>query len=205
VSVTEDTRSRHLDVIEQWFAAFNAHDIDALCALVDPEVEFVPLDRAVTAPPGTTYHGHDGLRTLMEGSFRRFPRVRVDHGTPQLSGNRVTVAIDFVLDDGLGPPQVRAAVSHYLVADGLIRRISAEDPDRAHVPGERVRAATLSPREREVLSRLADGRTIPEIADELVLSPLTIRTHVRNAKDKLQARTTAHAVAIAVDKKVLDV
>ena len=73
------------------------------------------------------------------------------------------------------------------------------------MPGERVRAATLSPREREVLSRLADGRTIPEIAAELVLSPLTIRTHVRNAKDKLQARTTAHAVAIAVDKKVLDV
>jgi hypothetical protein len=27
---------------------------------------------------------------------------------------------------------------------------------------------------------------------------------VRNAKDKLQARTTAHAVAIALDEKVLD-
>jgi DNA-binding CsgD family transcriptional regulator len=30
-----------------------------------------------------------------------------------------------------------------------------------------------------------------------------VRTHVRNAKDKLRARTTAHAVAIALDEDVL--
>jgi DNA-binding CsgD family transcriptional regulator len=55
------------------------------------------------------------------------------------------------------------------------------------------------------LSMLASGRTVAEIAEELVLSPFTVRTHVRNAKDKLQARTTPHAIAIALDEKVLDV
>jgi DNA-binding CsgD family transcriptional regulator len=55
-----------------------------------------------------------------------------------------------------------------------------------------------------VLALLAGGQTVQEIAEELSLSPLTIRTHVRNAKDKLSAKTTAHAVAIALDEDALN-
>lgn len=61
-------------------------------------------------------------------------------------------------------------------------------------PPERV----LSVREREVLARLAEGRSIEEIADELVLSTETIRTHVRNAMGKLGTRTRAHAIVVAL-------
>jgi DNA-binding NarL/FixJ family response regulator len=56
----------------------------------------------------------------------------------------------------------------------------------------------LTVREREVLGRLADGRSIEEIAAELVLSPETIRTHVRNAMGKLETRTRAHAIVVAL-------
>jgi DNA-binding NarL/FixJ family response regulator len=56
----------------------------------------------------------------------------------------------------------------------------------------------LSPRERAVLRELALGHTIDEIAESLVLSHETIRTHVRNARAKLGARTGAEAVAIAL-------
>jgi DNA-binding CsgD family transcriptional regulator/ketosteroid isomerase-like protein len=201
-----DSPAAHVSLLQRWFDAYNAHDMDALCALTDPAVEVVPLDGAATAPPGTTYHGHEGLRTLFAAGFERFPQLRLRHGPPEFTGERATVELQFVLDDGVTPPQIRAAVGLYRFADGRIRRMSAHSRqrNRLHVD-DRGRAATLSPREREVLSRLAEGRTIPEIADELVLSPLTIRTHVRNAKDKLRARTTAHAVAIALDEKVLDV
>lgn len=201
----EDSRRRHIAVLEQWFAAFNAHDVEALCALSDPAIEFIPLRNAVTFPPGTSYHGRDGIRTALEAVFERFPHARIDHGQPQITGNRATVELEFVLDDGTEAPSVRAAIGHYRLGDGLIRGIRAEDPERTRAPQRRGRAWALSPREREVLTRLAEGRTVPEIAEELVLSPLTIRTHVRNAKDKLSARTTAHAVAIAVDEKALDV
>ena len=60
------------------------------------------------------------------------------------------------------------------------------------------RIGVLSPREREVLDLLAQGLTGEEVAMRLSLSPETIRTHVRNAMDKLEAHTRVHAVAIAL-------
>ena len=60
------------------------------------------------------------------------------------------------------------------------------------------RIGVLSPREREVLDLLAKGLTGEEAATQLSLSPETIRTHVRNAMDKLEAHTRVHAVAIAL-------
>jgi DNA-binding NarL/FixJ family response regulator len=60
------------------------------------------------------------------------------------------------------------------------------------------RIGLLSPREREVLDLLAQGLTGEEVATRLTLSPETVRTHVRNAMDKLEAHTRVHAVAIAL-------
>jgi DNA-binding NarL/FixJ family response regulator len=60
------------------------------------------------------------------------------------------------------------------------------------------RVGVLSPREREVLDLLARGLNGEEVAKQLVLSPETVRTHVRNAMEKLEANTRVHAVAIAV-------
>ena len=58
------------------------------------------------------------------------------------------------------------------------------------------RLARLSPREREVLSLLADGYRGPEIAQRLFLSLETVRTHVRNGATKLEARTRVQAAAM---------
>jgi PAS domain S-box-containing protein len=55
----------------------------------------------------------------------------------------------------------------------------------------------LSRREREVMQKLAEGQKGTAIASELFISPETVRTHVRNAMDKLGARTRAHAIALA--------
>jgi DNA-binding NarL/FixJ family response regulator len=60
------------------------------------------------------------------------------------------------------------------------------------------RIGILSPREREVLDLLAKGLNGEEVAERLVLSPETVRTHVRNAMEKLEANTRVHAVAIAL-------
>lgn len=56
----------------------------------------------------------------------------------------------------------------------------------------------LSPREREVVELVARGQSGLEIADELGLSPETVRTHVDNAKTKFDARNRAQLVAMAL-------
>jgi DNA-binding NarL/FixJ family response regulator len=61
-----------------------------------------------------------------------------------------------------------------------------------------VPAQVLTNREREILALLARGMTGEQAAAELFLSPETVRTHVRNAMRKLDARTRVHAVALAL-------
>jgi PAS domain S-box-containing protein len=65
-------------------------------------------------------------------------------------------------------------------------------------------ASTLTPREREVIRLVAQGATTGQIADELYLSPATIRSHVRNAMVKTEARTRAHLVALVLGDRFLD-
>jgi DNA-binding NarL/FixJ family response regulator len=60
---------------------------------------------------------------------------------------------------------------------------------------------TISGRESEILSMLARGLTGEEIARRLVLSPETVRTHIRNAMEKLGAKTRTEAVVKALERE----
>ena len=75
------------------------------------------------------------------------------------------------------------------------RAASANGRERVHRGAGR---AALTPREREVVELLAMGLSGARIADELFISPQTVRTHVRNAMETLGARTRAHLIAIAL-------
>lgn len=53
----------------------------------------------------------------------------------------------------------------------------------------------LTPREIEILERIADGATNADAAAALGISPRTVQTHVANAFQKLGVRTRAAAIA----------
>ncbi|MFD0020732.1 response regulator [Streptomyces sp. NPDC058382] len=55
----------------------------------------------------------------------------------------------------------------------------------------------LTAREREVMGLAAEGKSNTEIAQDLTLSPLTVRTHIHRAMTKLGARDRAQLVVIA--------
>lgn len=61
-------------------------------------------------------------------------------------------------------------------------------------------AKVLSPRETEILELIATGLTGEQVAERLVLSPETVRTHVRNATGKLGAKTRTEAVVRALER-----
>ena len=61
------------------------------------------------------------------------------------------------------------------------------------------RLGDLTERETEILGWVATGRSNQEIADELVVSPDTVRTHVSRAMVKLHARDRAQLVVYAIE------
>jgi len=81
-------------------------------------------------------------------------------------------------------------VGAYLAERGQGRR--ALQPTRAR------RAGQLTRREQESLRLVALGMTTTAAAEQLGISPETVRTHVRNAMNKLGARTRAQAIAVAM-------
>ena len=60
----------------------------------------------------------------------------------------------------------------------------------------------LTPREIEVLRLVAQGRSNREIADELVISEVTVRTHVSNILNKLHLASRTQAALWALRRGV---
>ena len=67
-------------------------------------------------------------------------------------------------------------------------------------PATGTHGCTSSRREREILGLLSKGLSGEEAAKQLFLSSETVRTHVRNAMNKLGAATRVHAVALALER-----
>ncbi|MEW2329799.1 response regulator transcription factor [Micromonospora chersina] len=78
---------------------------------------------------------------------------------------------------------------------GLIARFLAQPEPEPPATPDRLRA--LTEREREVLALVATGLSNEQIAQRLVVSPLTAKTHVNRAMAKLGARDRAQLVVFA--------
>ncbi|GAA1841759.1 response regulator transcription factor [Agromyces salentinus] len=139
---------------------------------------------------------------------------------PALAGVRVVIVTTFELDEYVARA-VRAGASGFLVKDtepvDLIRAVRVvASGDALLSPGvtkrllERMatglrdapdaeRLAALTEREREVLRLVGQGLTNDEVARELVLSPLTAKTHVSRIMAKLHARDRVHLVVVAYE------
>jgi DNA-binding NarL/FixJ family response regulator len=95
--------------------------------------------------------------------------------------------IESVLAVARGEPRIAPAMASRMLADMGRGEAPPEDP-----------LARLSDREREVLALLAEGLRNREIAERLVISEPTVKTHVRHVLEKLRIRNRAEAAAFAV-------
>ena len=88
------------------------------------------------------------------------------------------------------------AAGEAMLAPTVTRRlIEAFATGDRHQPTRSI--AGLTPREREVLKLVARGMSNSEVAEALVLSRATVKTHVANILEKLEARDRVQAAAIA--------
>jgi DNA-binding NarL/FixJ family response regulator len=86
-----------------------------------------------------------------------------------------------------------------LLAPSVTRRLIARFVIHAKEPPAVPGLETLTEREREVVALVAEGLSNQEIAERLVLSPLTAKTHVSRAMAKLDARDRAQLVVVAYE------
>ena len=137
------------------------------------------------------------------GLTRRLLRERPDLGVVLYTGHSDVQLLYEGLDSGArgyalkdGPPEELLEAIRSIAAGGTY--VDPRLRPALLSRGATKRVPHLSPREREILDLLAQGLTGERIAAQLFLSPETVRTHVRNAMEKLEANTRVHAIAIAL-------
>jgi DNA-binding NarL/FixJ family response regulator len=82
----------------------------------------------------------------------------------------------------------------------IARRVAAAR-DRGD---ERQIVEPLTPRELEVLRALTEGLSTPEICDQLIIAPNTLRTHVPTSVGKLRVHSKLEAVAFALRHRLVE-
>jgi RNA polymerase sigma factor (sigma-70 family) len=157
-----------------------------------PELDGLEATRRILAEAPTTTDGQP-IRVLMLTTFDldRYVYAALTAG-----------ASGFLLKD-VTPDHLVHAVRLVQQGDALlaptitrrlVERFARVDPDRSALHRD---LATLTPREREVLTLLAGGLSNTELADALQLSEATVKTHITRILTKLQLRDRVQAVVVA--------
>ncbi|WP_327722966.1 response regulator transcription factor (plasmid) [Streptomyces sp. NBC_00490] len=180
-------------------------DLEVMATCSDEAEVHTQLERRIpdvvlTDPrlPGTGPHGTGLIRRLTQGPHRIPVLVLADPEPLHAALETLQAGAHGLLfkdtDDDRLPRAVR------LVAGGeavLSSRITWPLIDACVQRSPLPALDRLTPREREVLALTGAGLSIREIADRLVISHFTARTHVRRTMVKLGARRRAGLVAIA--------
>lgn len=136
--------------------------------------------------------------------------------TGQIQGSRVLVLTSFAADDKVFPA-IKAGALGYLLKDSgpfdlvhAIRQVHRGQPsleptiaskvlfELAHPSKDPPTADPLTGRELEVLRLVAQGRSNREIAERLVITELTVSTHVSNILSKLHLASRTQAALFAL-------
>ena len=106
---------------------------------------------------------------------------------------------------------VRSGAMAYLTKDAsgeeLLNAIQNVDRGLRYLPhgaldrlAQRMPAVELTPRETEVLTRITQGRSNREIAEDLKIAEKTVRIHVSSVLDKMGARDRTQATIYALQR-----
>ncbi len=152
--------------------------------------------------------GRGGLDVLKDVR-REFPGVHVlvvsTYAESQYGLRAIRAGASGYLTKASAPEELVRAVRSLMQSGRYISEtMAATLADYVHDDWTAALHERLSDRELEVLRRLAAGRTVSDIADDLSLSVSTVSTYRSRLVDKLGVRTIADLVRYALEHKLFD-
>lgn len=123
------------------------------------------------------------------------------HDAAVTRGVRSGLAVPAIGPDGPIAVLSFYSLEHRLPTASLVRTLRAIGHDLGRFLHRRRAQLTpppLTPRELEILQLAAEGNTRPQIAEELTISPLTVKTHFEHIFEKLGVSDRTAAVAQAI-------
>ena len=129
------------------------------------------------------------------------------HDDPEYVLEAVRAGADgYVLKD-VGPAELREALKtvhegREYFTDRVTHQLSVALREELERERKRSRVESLTPREREVLLRVAKGLTNREVAEEFGISPRTVETHRERVMSKLRIRTVAGLTRFVVENEL---
>jgi DNA-binding NarL/FixJ family response regulator len=131
------------------------------------------------------------------------PQVRIlmltSHKTERETIAALSSGADAYCIKGSDPAKLLVAIS--CIHDGgsyLDPQVARRVLDHLKPPATTTPATNLSKRELEVLKLIVEGRTNPEIAAALYLSPSTVKAHIRSIMNKLAVDDRVQAAVVAL-------
>lgn len=151
-----------------------------------------------------TAGGVEAVRRLKARSQVRILMLTVSDKDEDLLG-AIEAGADGYLLKNAEPGELVSAIRQVAAGHGALSpEITGKVMRSAVTRSGNADESDLSPREREVLSLLAEGLTTAQIAQELVISSSTVKTHVHHILGKLGAANRVEAVAKAADLGLLN-
>lgn len=170
----------------------------AVAAIIEHDPDVIVVARELNELDG------DAVLAAVVRDRRRVRVVLIDAQPGPAAWDLLGYGAAGVLSRRVTPDALRAAV-HRVVRGETALCHEAQTAIAREVRARNARERSLlSPREQEVLYRVADGLSAPQIAARLQLAPSTVRTHLKHLMDKLEARDRAQLVLHAMRRGLLD-
>ena len=170
-----------------------------LMDIVMPQLNGISATRQIMS-----HHPNTGviILTTYDADDMVFEGVRAGAMCYLLKGARSEAVLAAIRSVHRGESHLDAGVARK-VMDEFRRLSNAAEPADAVAPADDVVVERLTPREMDVLTLLAEGKTNREIAEALVLSEGTVKNHVSKIMGKLHANDRAQILVKATRRKLV--
>jgi len=198
--VAESSRAR-----ERLEEALEAADMEVAGTAADFDNfrDEIPTNTDVTLADAGEEPLSEVLETIQESGALAATRVALltDDATPVFVNRALQAGVRGILPVEVDGNQLSAAIR--AIAQGLVVLYPGELRISRQTDVEEIMVEPLTPREREVLQMLGQGKSNREIAARLKISEHTAKFHVASVLGKLGAATRAEAVSIGMRRGLI--